>query len=49
MSDKELIELIAQIWVSHGGDAIGFELCRNDIEKKIKELRGKEADDEETE
>jgi hypothetical protein len=46
MNDKELIELIAQIWVSHGGDAIGFELCRNAIEKKIKELREEEATDE---
>jgi hypothetical protein len=47
MSDKELIELIAQIWVSHGGDAIGFEYCRSTIEKRIEKiLKEKEASDE---
>ncbi len=38
MNDKELVELIAQIWISHGGDADGFTWCKRAIEKKIKEL-----------
>lgn len=43
MNDQELIDLIAQIWTSHGGDAIGFEMLYYKIkaaieaaEKKVK-------------
>ena len=27
MSDKELIEAVADLWVSHGGDAEGLDWC----------------------
>lgn len=30
-SDKELIDIIATIWVAHGGDALGFDLSSNKI------------------
>jgi hypothetical protein len=47
MNDDDLIELIAQMWVSHGGDTIGFEYCRSTIEKRIEKiLKEKEAADE---
>jgi hypothetical protein len=48
MKDDDLIELIAQMWVSHGGDAIGFEYCRSTIEKRIEKiLKEREATEEE--
>ena len=35
MTDKELIETIAEIWVENGGDADGIEWCREEIKEKI--------------
>ena len=38
MNDKELIETIAQIWVSNGGDAEGLDWCYLKLKQKINEL-----------
>ena len=38
MNDRELIDLIARMWVSHGGDAIGIEMCWRDIAAAVRSL-----------
>lgn len=37
MSDKELIELVASIWVANGGDRLGFIYCYDKIANAILE------------
>jgi len=39
MIDNELVELVARIWVSNGGDEDGLEFCWNKLKEKVKELR----------
>ena len=39
MSDKDLIELVATLWVAFGGDATGFSLLQKDIAEKIIEIK----------
>jgi len=41
MGDKEIIEAVATLWISFGGDAEGFDWCKDKIKKKIKELEKK--------
>ena len=38
MNDDKLIELMANLWVTCGGDSTGFECCFKEILRKIKEL-----------
>ncbi len=38
MNDNELIEQIAQLWVSCGGDELGFDYCAEMIKDKISEI-----------
>lgn len=38
MHDRELIEMIADMWVKCGGDADGFLYTQKKIHEKIKEL-----------
>jgi len=45
MSDEELIELIATIWLKNGGDKIGFELLSSKIAKRIREVEEEENDE----
>ena len=42
MSDDELIDLVARIWVENNGDKIGFQLVERKIEERITELGGGE-------
>ena len=37
-NDEELVEEMAKLWVSLGGDAEGFEWLQHKIKQKIKEL-----------
>lgn len=39
MTDKELINMIAVLWIESGGDADGFIYCYNKILERIKELK----------
>jgi len=41
-SDKEIIEAIATLWISLGGDKEGFEWCQDKIAKEI-ERKGKQS------
>jgi len=43
MGDKELIETVAKIWVSSGGDATGFEMLYLKIKAMIEYLKKKEG------
>ena len=38
MNDKELINLVALIWIQNGGDALGFQYCYYAILEKIKKI-----------
>lgn len=38
MNDKELIEIVAQIWVKNGGDAEGIEYCKEKLKERINQL-----------
>jgi len=40
MNDKELVNVVANIWISNGGDSEGFEWCYKDIKDRIMELEG---------
>lgn len=46
MNDGELIDLMADIWVKHGGDTMGFHYCygeiANAIDRKLKNGMDKE-------
>ena len=45
MTDIELINLIAQIWVQNGGDIEGFDWSYNKIKDAIEELKRKNNND----
>lgn len=38
MTDKELIQKIAEIWIASGGDSDGFLYCQYRIKDAIAEL-----------
>lgn len=38
MNDDEIIKQVAQLWVSCGGDDIGFSYCTGKIQDKISEI-----------
>ena len=40
MDDERLVDEIARLWVSAGGDAEGFEWLKERIKRRIKELEG---------
>jgi len=42
MSDIQLCELIAQIWVDNGGDAEGLDYCYQLLKKSIETLQTKQ-------
>ena len=46
MSDKELIEIIAKMWIEGGGDSEGFMWNITEIYNKLKEMEIKNDKDE---
>jgi len=46
MNDRELIELVATIWVKNGGDREGFEWLQTKIAQKISEFQMENNTDE---
>lgn len=44
MTENELIQTIAQIWVNNGGDAEGFNWCWLSIKEAIANLTHNEPD-----
>jgi len=38
MDDEKLVDEIARLWVSAGGDAEGFEWLQHKIKQRIEEL-----------
>jgi len=42
MSDEELIELIAMIWLKNGGDKLGFEWTSSKIAERIGQIEEEE-------
>jgi hypothetical protein len=38
MNDKSLIDTIARMWITCGGDSIGFNIVHHKIYDRIKEL-----------
>ena len=45
MTDKELIDLVARIWIENGGDALGFIYCYDKILTAIQEKQKEDAHD----
>ena len=45
MDDKELIDMVARLWVDYGGDAEGMAYCWQDIRNRIMEIE-EEKDNE---
>ena len=39
MTDKELIQKIANLWVDNDGDAEGLDYCYKKIKEKIQDLK----------
>lgn len=42
MSDDELIEAMARLWVDNGGNAEGIYWCARKIRAKVKEIMDKD-------
>ena len=38
MSDEKLVQMVAELWVDHGGDAEGFDWCIRKIRDAIDRL-----------
>ena len=38
VEDDELIEMVAKLWVSAGGDAEGFEWLKEEIKRRIRDI-----------
>lgn len=45
MSDEELIELIATIWLKNGGDKLGFEWASSKIAERIGQIEEEESNE----
>ena len=41
MNDEKLVQLVAELWVDHGGDAEGFDWCIQSIRNAIAMLTAK--------
>ena len=39
MSDDQIVDMIANIWIEEGGDSDGFWFLSNNISARIDELR----------
>ena len=44
MNDKELIDRVARVWVSGGGDAEGMAYCWLDIAERVAEIKKQEEE-----